>query len=196
MYKKVKILGLQRSGTNWLEQLVRANMDVEVYADPVEPFFKHALPNETDIPSKSGETIHTAVPLNYIRNHPEELFIVVFKPGELWVKSINKKKVDLQQKRPWLFNQQDRIVKLRALIFHEVYVNTWNELSLKNLLVVPYLEILSDYELFLEKLSLEFGIPLKRDKLVDIKKAPHSVRFTDRDKRKYLNYERSRNTGS
>ena len=51
--KRIKVLGLQRTGTNYLEQLIACNTDAEVLLGTkptsLRPIWKHALPQDTSI---------------------------------------------------------------------------------------------------------------------------------------------------
>lgn len=190
MIRKVKILGLQRSGTNWLTQLVKKNLDVQVYEDPLQPFFKHALPFEDSVVVRSSnEKVKTPVPEKYIQSNPDELFIVVYKPAELWVKSIEKKRVDLEQKRPFIFDTNGAIDKQEALLFWNSYMKAWTDLQFPNLVVVSYLDVLENFTQLLAYLVMNSGIEAKRHPFVNIRKVAHSKRFLPSDRKNYLKHK-------
>ncbi len=189
MYKKVKIIGLQRSGTNWLSQLIKVNLDIDVYTDPLLPFFKHALPDESEIVIQStNKSVITPVPAEYIADHPDELFIVIYKPRKAWLESIERKKVDLQQKRPFLFDNENNLVHEEAAKFYDNYMKAWLDLCQPNLLIVSYLDVLYNFSLFLLRLKKRQKIGAKRKKWVNINKVRHSKRFVCEDKEKYLKH--------
>lgn len=186
-YKKVKVIGLQRSGTNWLTQLIKINLNIEVYENHIIPFFKHAFPSEHQLKLYiTKEQITTEMPIKYIALHPEELFIMVYKPLSKWIASIKKNKVDLPSKHPEIY-KNDILDEEAARDLWKYYMQMWEKIKLPNFHIILYDEVLTDYIEFLKFLETKFNI--KKNNLPGYKNVTHvpqSLPFLEKDKLKYL----------
>lgn len=186
MIKRIKILGLQRSGTNWIEFLIRRNLDVYVYSSPLVPFFKHALPDESIINRyKSGELVITEVPSQYVHDNPDELFIIIRKPLDKWIASIRRNPADLHQKRPEIFSAAGVDIK-KAGELYTGYHSGWMALNAPNVLFTDYVGVLKDYSSFLELLVLKYNIRPLANHWKNVYKVPHSGKFTSKQRKRYL----------
>lgn len=187
MIERIKVIGLQRSGTNWIEQLIRLNMDIIVYDDPIVPFFKHALPNEYEIQAyREGKMVNTFIPVDYIDSHPKELFILVKKPVDKWIISIRKNHADLQMKHPEIFPEGINGNYNLLQRYYRVYHNYWQSIPHDNLLIVNYIDVLEDIDFLADTLLRKYGLKSKNDVWQNITKVPHSKKFTNEDRKRYL----------
>lgn len=84
MFSQVHVIGMQRTGTNFVSTLLRrcGNIDVRPSGDR-ELFWKHQHPSQ---PVKSGET-----PWQIISRSPETLFVLVRKHPAHWLDSIRSR---------------------------------------------------------------------------------------------------------
>ena len=179
-------MGLQRSGTNWINQLIKLNFCIETHDEPMAPFFKHAMPDETIWRAYANNAeVSTPVPEAYIGTHPDEIFILVVKEKQKWIESILRNPADLKQKRPVIFNN-GAIDVLKASALYDFYHNRWSKLNYHNLLFVSYETVLSDVNSFLRGISILFGLERKRKKWENPSKVPRSKPFTESDKKRYL----------
>lgn len=186
---KVKVIGLQRSGTNWLTELIKLNFNVAVYDDPANPFFKHALPGEYQFEEfGSGKLITTEMPLQYIALHHDEFFILIFKPIEKWILSIKNNRVDLHQKRPELFNADNSVNEQKAVEFYKHYHQLWFKVDLPNLMFILYDDLLKNRISWMKWLreSESTSLVPKTGTWKNVNHVPQSKKFTETDRLKYL----------
>lgn len=114
----VHVLGLQRSGTNYLVELIRQNTTERIILTGDRTVcWKHALPNEqSNNASYSGLSAGNAV-----NSHPEILICLIAKHPKHWLASAVKPGHDLLIKRKHLTNGgSPNILKLLEL-YREFY---------------------------------------------------------------------------
>lgn len=188
MIKHAKIIGLQRTGTNWLEHLIYDNFNVKVYfAGDLRICFKHAMPDEY-LFSKSKENIinqKTKV-IDSVINDSSLLCIIIIKDPLLWLNSIHSNQVDLSFYRPQIFRNK-KIVDIKAL---DLYFNFYEKWSFyikkyKNITLISYHDLLFETENTLNKLSLEFKLQRKNSNYIIRSKVPQSKKYTKEDFENY-----------
>lgn len=171
----IKVVGLQRSGTNYLTELLKENFKDDV-AGYLYPFWKHSLPNETKIKLNEGG-YHT-------QPKPIECncqIVLIYKPFDIWFKSVKRNQADLKIKRPEVF-VDGKLNEHECFKFHSNYHFIWFRYADYKM---NYITLLEDYDKELSKLSEILNIkPNFKSIFVDVKKVPHSKEFTE-EKRKY-----------
>lgn len=190
LYRKVKILGLQRSGTNYLQALIKKNFNCEVFEDPLDPFFKHAFPIESVInitpvknpnPRKTYIKV-TNIPEQTVKSKKNILFILIHKELEKWIVSIQNYPADLELKHNNLFDYGSLIVD-KAKKFYHRYHYSWMQIDQENLWFIDYKLLVKNFAAQLQKLPLE----RKPNKIwLDVGKVPQSAPFTIERRRYYL----------
>jgi hypothetical protein len=90
-YNQFKAIGLQRTGTNWLNQLVFDNFEV----DRASHFWKHLTP----LGVKQDDPIynHAQYDSKHLTIHDDCLYIVTYKDFDVWRESIKRKPVDFHK---------------------------------------------------------------------------------------------------
>lgn len=165
----IKVIGLQRSGTNYLTELLKLNFEDHVYSNPLEPFFKHSFTYETLVTLKNK--IH-------LQKEPYKIQcykIVIKKTLKQWLRSINRNPADLYQKRPYLKNND----VLPGL--YDAFYNSWS-----NEFTVNYKDLLLNLQAELTRIQKHFNLTPKKTPFLDIKKVPHSKPFTPEKRKEYL----------
>lgn len=176
----IKVVGLQRSGTNYLTELLKANFEANVYDDPLQPFFKHAFPKQTRIQLNSGVIYDTPM---YPKDYTEVKVVFVHKKFRHWFKSIERFEADLKIKQPSLYNREGELCRSKAEQLHDSFYNAWTQYAD---VVVPYESLIKDLTGTLDDIAMVLGIKPKHDTYIDVETVPHSPNFKPEDKQKYL----------
>jgi hypothetical protein len=164
---KLKVVGLQRSGTNYLTELLKINFNEFVYTNPLSPFFKHCMPHETSVNLIDG-VCEFPLPLTTTC-----CIIHVKKTKEHWLRSIKNNPMDLYQKRPG--------VKSNEKEFYDNFINNW-----KMVYTVQYESLLQDFQKELSNIQNHFSLTRKQPNFLNVSKVPHNKLFTEEDKKRYL----------
>lgn len=169
----IKVIGLQRSGTNWLTELLDLNFDEKVFKEPMDPFFKHSLPYDDVVLLNSGKMVRQEQPRDVDCKK-----ILIYKPVDKWLESIEKNPADLKYKKPGVFEGG----------LEEYWINFnhgWFDLVDY---VVDYSDLLWDFEKELGSIKSELG--LTRVDLpfgfTNVGKVPQSKEFTEKDRERYF----------
>ena len=86
-YKYFKVIGLQRSGTNWISEIITTNFsDVR----PSNTFWKHLTP----LGVKKSKLSRRADTVRTLEFRDDTFYIATMKDFELWKKSIDRKPID------------------------------------------------------------------------------------------------------
>jgi len=180
MIELVKIIGLQRSGTTYLEYLIEKNFEVNVpKADDTSICWKHAFPQEDRIHGPNP-------PIQNIVATPNLAIVLVKKAQESWIHSINRYPGDLYIRRPYLRTGD-------LIEFYESFYLEW-EVLLKKIdvpnLVIDYEEFLIDFDGAMEKIK-NLGLEPSFEKFENMTKVPNSRMFDEEQRAQYLkNYEK------
>lgn len=174
----IKVIGLQRSGTNYLQELIKINLNILVFGNPLEPFFKHAFPNENII--KLVKSIYiTPIPQVFIKNNLGILFVLIKKNRNKWLMSVENYCADLNQKHGELFNN-GVLDKEKAGIFYDNYHSAWENIDSPNLIILDYKDILLNFKKVLESFNIQ---PIKQNNWTNVYKVQQSNYFTKKKKR-------------
>ncbi len=118
----IMVVGLQRSGTNWIAELLRSNTDAYIpYTDDNNNiFWKHAFPDE------SGRARVNRIfkdPIDALRRLNAYCF-VVYKRPENWIDSVkNRNPADLFTTRKARLSKEGSLVQFAR--FYCDYLNRW-----------------------------------------------------------------------
>jgi len=167
-YEYYKVIGLQRSGTNWINELIKHNFYVEPI--PKYPMYKHLTPLGVQ-PGKLKELLPGATDLKNLELRDDMFFIGTQKPFELWKKSIKRKSVDFYRSHNYDKNP-----------FTEVW-NSWDvwkntKVHKKNFYFQPYLKWLDNWPEYLEDIQTITGWQRKHAEFQNVR--AHDVPLSGR----------------
>lgn len=138
---KARVYGLPRSGTNFLEYLIRNNTDLEYKNEfGISPYFgkysaiKHCKPKDDD----------------------KDLYILIFKNKNNFTISYNK----------WRKTPKDKILKMYDIAMND-YVEFYKNNKNKTV-IIAYEQLIGNEIKLLNHLSTEYGVGLTKD--IDIPK--------------------------
>lgn len=184
---QVKVIGLQRSGTNWLTELVRHNFDVKVHEGWDCTYgWKHALPSETMMVHKDGRVSNWGLPMGQLVQWVDDLLVlVVVKDLDSWKKSITKNRAGLKQKRQWCF--RDGYLDLDiATRFYYQYINDWQRISVSHysdrglkskkprITTLKYESLLDNPIGYMKSIESDYNLKPKRQLFENVKRVPQS----------------------
>lgn len=199
---KIKVIGLQRSGTNWLEHLIRKNLEVFTVLGHVDhPFWKHHLPTDQFRFIKDGDKVirnqMESTPIERFRGSPDVHLVLVRKQLNSWIKSLGRNCADLKETRPYLYDPDGNLYKGTAEEFHHLYHTMWAALTrtyLSRIVMVDYERVLEDFESFLCYISARWNIEPKRQPFEDVERVPFSDPLSDERKLEYIASWKNRNS--
>lgn len=164
-YDSYQVIGLQRTGTNWINELIKLNFK----APERKVFWKHLTflgIKEERIPRYAKYGLN-------LKTREKTFFIVTSKPFELWQKSIERNPEDFFNSHD--FQSEDPI--------NEVYM-LWSEWQRKhlnehNFYYKDYLEWFDHWELLLAEIQDITGWEkrYKNKGFVNVEKVPRSPNF-------------------
>ena len=149
----IKVLAPQRSGTNYMEELIRRNFDVPTCRDTVDPmlapYMKHAR-------------------IGTYPNAPEEMkrdnvgVILIRKRFDFWIESVKRKPCGIQKDFPqlWYPNAAARN-REKVLAFHRNWYHNWEAGLVRAevpYLYVEYLDLLKDLDREMSRIQKRFGV--------------------------------------
>lgn len=172
--KEVKAIGVQRTGTNYIEYLLRENFEVYSHSC-LEVFWKHALPSEVPNLKRKIEQ----------RNL---ILIIVRKPFDLWYKSISKYKADFHKRRFDVYGNYNKM-----FAFYKKWYIDWIIYCERNGIqyeVLEYLDVVENFSAVLSKWKKKFNLNKKARIYKNVHKVPQSQKFTDSVRQKYLKYKK------
>lgn len=194
--KKTTVIGMQRSGTNYLEQTLRDNFKVEILNQEQKYLWKHhAYPNE-----------------NKHRLREDHAHILMYKNPYKWIESLKKYNADLEKAvgcRPehkfannglsgGHQNENDIIIQdkrgrktniNRALTVYKLMYENWKKQDLVKLYVVKYEDLLTDKrKSILTEIQTYFGLSKVEgwSEWKNPKKVGQSDNWTEALTKKYL----------
>lgn len=124
----VLVAGLQRSGTNYVSEVLRGSFDAirVIETGSREFFWKHAFPQE------SGKNVsrNFKSPEDAIESVPKLHVVIVCKHPLNWIASISvRNKADLRYQRPNLFDNKGDVDPALALSFYVKFHEEWRLLT-------------------------------------------------------------------
>ena len=187
---KIKVIGLQRSGTTYLEYVVEKNFKCHITKEGDRSVcWKHALPLE---PVRLPKGSATGITIDRIKS--QNVFtILVVKPFDKWVESLQKFPADIFHKRPYLKNDKNWRVgtnmNMKALqkFYHDFHVNWIKELDSRGMpyLDINYIDLLKDPVRELDRI-VEVGFEKKLPTYATEMKVPQSKDFNKKRLEHYL----------
>lgn len=180
-FRCVHVVGLQRSGTNFLSELVRCNVTANVLRSGDHSIcWKHALPSESVPNAKShGFSVGDAC-----LRRPDALLCVIAKHPYVWATSARRPGHDLLDRRPYLRNASGRVnIAMLARLyarFHREWLEIFSErrrLYGTNDLFISYESLLEKPGWHLRRISTRLGIRVSEDFKPKI---PEQVLFSKR----------------
>lgn len=167
------VVGLQRSGTNFVTEIVRNSLDGVRIIDTGsrEFFWKHALPQE------SGANVSRGFqsPEHAIESVSNLHVVVVSKHPLSWIASISvRDSADLRYQRPNLFDEADAIDAEAAVSFYARFHEEWRSVKQSNRITfVRYEDALFDATAMCGKIARSIGVPSPSEAFVP-KTVPYS----------------------
>ena len=159
--QRVKVLGLQRTGTNYLEQLIAGNTNAEVLLGTkptsLRPIWKHALPRDENV---EALTAGNATPV-LLSKHPYSWVLSLDAGGEIpsW-------KRQMARIHPELFQDGRPCVEVAMKLYREFYAG-W----LRTGIAWVRLESLpSELPRLLERL----GLAMRSESVIEPRRVPQS----------------------
>lgn len=165
--KKVKVIGMQRSGTYWLSAMIHQNCDVNLVRRDLVNFWKHALPGE--------------VPPEHYR---DTVLILIYKPIEFWLPSVVRKPIDLFRRRPPLGSNKHPNLDMLVDFYHKFM--SWED---KGVYLVNYMDLVRDPEGRFREMCSDLCLPIKPGDFVNPKSVKHSKDFSVARVKYYLDGE-------
>lgn len=192
------VFGLQRSGTNFLEQLVTRNINHVNIVNrwkPGDGIWKHAYDVENKNPGanatglkgskEKAEMIGNRIHAIYVHKHPYS-----------WIQSITNKNVDIKKTYPFVVEEGAmmlgnlNIVKLAEL--YRDHTKYWlNKVETSNVYHVKYEDLIQNNEKteeIVRDIAQFFNRNLKANKINIPDKVSQSNKFTEQDREKYKKY--------
>lgn len=189
------VFGLQRSGTNFFEQLLTQNVtQVHIISrwKPGDGIWKHAY----DVENKP--TNGTAVGLKGDQEKAEMIgnrihAIYIHKHPYSWIQSITNRHVDIKKTYPFVAEQSNMMLKeLNIIKLAELYRDHsayWlNKVTTKNVYRVKYEELIESKEkteAVVTDAAQFFNRKLKNNKIRIPDKVSQSNKFTEAEREKY-----------
>ena len=147
MYSNYKVIGLQRTGTNWLNELIKHNFKID-QEDEKTTFWKHLTPIGTKelakSRSKNGLLMGT-VKIEDLYLNNTTLYIATSKEYNLWMQSLKRNAED------FYLTHNDSSIK--------VY-NSWHEWknsqqNKENFIYYDYIDWLDNWKDYLEEIHIK-----------------------------------------
>lgn len=157
-YKRFKVLGLQRSGTNWISTLINQNFKIDEEAG----FWKHLTPLGVKN-SSSVKPFTTSIVIN-----SDTFYILVKKDFANWSKSIHR--------------QPEDFYNTHTSNNLEVVYQSWtklknNLLQNNNMYFRDYLDWLNNWEGYLNEIQAITGWQKRYEEFINVSKVPRSHNF-------------------
>ena len=123
MSNPIQVVGLQRSGTNFLTEILRNGQEKRKVLETGNNIYawKHALPHESKLTSVSCTTVQEAI------SKEEGLNIALLSKHPLWWLSsiMNRNPADLKKHRPYIYNENGDIDAVKAISFYVDFYRAW-----------------------------------------------------------------------
>ena len=185
-YIAAKVMGLQRTGTNWISSLIKLNFNVP---ELERLFWKHkTIPYPTKYPyfnllhglDIKKDDISPVFKYSQVAHAADVFYILVSKDYDLWMESIDRNAVDVYMTHQGINGRHD----LKKL--HDAWMATKDALSEKdNVYYRRYEDWYVNWKEYLEEIEQLTGWERKHDEFLDTKDVSMSPNF-DRDNYKDL----------
>lgn len=174
MYRSYHVIGLQRSGTNWLNELIKINFYVEPATDT---FWKHLTPAGTKRTAQYkgyfdpwGCTVQDL----YLKDHI--FYIATSKEWDLWQVSINRNGEDINKTHSWITRKGDTAGTKRV---YDIWCHWRNkQIDKDNFYWCDYLDWLHNWEEHLKNIQDQTGWKRRNNHFVPVEYAvPRNKKF-------------------
>jgi len=174
MYKCVKIYGKQRTGTNYITQLIKANFNILVFQnilgwkhglwqDPVNWVHNHRyMDNDVYVYNGNGLKIETtSYNINILLDIVSGgvLYLCMIKNPYAFISSYMK-----YYRKPWT----DTGCIIEQCKDYNLKYSNYCQISKNNCIIIKYEDLLSDYMFVLEEIKNKYRLSVKNDKFVNI----------------------------
>jgi hypothetical protein len=190
--KRILHYGIQRSGTNFLKEVIQGNFDIEIINKEFErahPAHKHFRIYDNKTLIGRPKYMNTLL-IPHFDDFEKQLgpewkadgYIVVSKDPYSW----NISYANWGKKHKWTSQAHSYMSE------YNEYYNKWLQLAEESdkIMLVRYVDLLIDNEQFLQQLKKQFSFVTRDTKKVKkVKKVPYSQRFTKKRLRYYTNEE-------
>jgi hypothetical protein len=168
MYKSYHVIGFQRTGTNWLNELIKLNFHIEPATDT---FWKHLTPAGTKRQAQNrgyfdpwGCTVQDL----YLKDHT--FYIATSKEWPLLLKSINRNAEDIGKTHAWITRRKDTENTKRV---YDAWCNWRNQqIGKDNFYWCDYLDWLNNWQDHLKTIQYQTGWKRKYNHFLPVQ---HSV---------------------
>lgn len=191
--KNILIYGLNRSGTNYLEELVVQHFDVKVCnkaeerSDPLHKHFR--IYDDKSLigrPNFSNQLIFSSL-ANFenevLEGERIDIYLVISKDPYSWFISYDR----WGKKNNWEPSPHHTILEYNA------FYSKWHEFSREDnrVMMIRYIDLLTDRNEVLDSMQKKFSLDVIREigEKRKIKKVPMSHRFTQKKERYYIEGE-------
>lgn len=170
MYKKFHVIGLQRTGTNWLNQLILHNFDVEPALDT---FWKHLTPAGT-----KWQYQHKIDPWGSVESElylkDDIFYIATSKEWDLFCASINRNAEDFPRSHKYVKRNDPKGTRKVYDMWFE-----WAEDQKEkpNFFWRDYMDWLHNWEAYFEYLEKRTGWKRKNKQFFNVTNVPQSKKF-------------------
>lgn len=184
----VQVVGLQRSGTNFLSTSLEQSQNTYSVVGTGDNFYtwKHALPREDKKGNKEYATVLESVVSN------KDLRIILLSKHPLWWLSsiLNRNPADLMVHRKNILDENGKIDPLKSFRFYLDFYKSWKMSFEKNKVIhVRYEDFLGDFDQALEALSESLGMVLVSKPKLDTMKVKYSKGSFSEKRDLYMNSE-------
>lgn len=176
MYKKYHVIGLQRTGTNWLNELIQYNF----YVEPTQAdFWKHLT--TLGVKSRRNYWRQWNVMEKDLFLKDDTFYIATSKDWELWCESLRKNAEDFSKSHRGVIYKNPNGTR-------DVY-NAWHDwknkqLSCDNFVYHNYLDWFKNWQTYLEDIHKATGWKKKHSFYKDV---PYDIpRSKNFDRMKYI----------
>lgn len=162
MFVKFKIIGLQRTGTNWLNELIKENFIVE---EDDGNFWKHLTPFGT---KANARLLHYKGSPSDLILQSDTFYIATSKDYDLWLKSLTRNCEDFyvthtSTNKKFIYDSWHKWIKENS--------------NKKNLFYRNYMNWLTDWETSFEEIEQITGWERRHDAFKNVSKVPQSPNF-------------------
>lgn len=158
----LQVIGLQRSGTNFLTEVLKAcGSDFKVIESGDNTYaWKHALPSE----QKSTTNKNISV-IDSVYSNPDLKIVLLSKNPIAWIESITKRNpADLVKHRSFLLNSIENIDPILSLRFYLDYYGSWfASLEPDKFIHLRYEDLLSNFGATIANVSDKWSLHLNAD---------------------------------
>jgi hypothetical protein len=155
MAYRVQIVGLQRSGTTWLQNMMSRNFNILQHR-VVEWGYahKHKFPDEVLCGVQGGGQLRFVELLD----SDVDLVIVIRKRLSSWLQSIHAIQRNMLRVFPWIFDRGKNVIDEAATELYHNFYDEWSKTPLSNVYHLEYEQLLGCTEEVLSELQVKYNL--------------------------------------